>query len=142
MQDSGMRRLAIAVFILECLGFGAAVLVVPNVLVETINGADPIAYGWIRWAGADLIAMGIGALLILRKPGGPGIVRLMALVSSLGAAGSFIYSRIADEWDGALWFLIAVVAVNGAIAVALVMPQGTKSDPESDDTIDPLLSTI
>lgn len=135
-----MRRLAIAVFILECLGFGAAVLVIPNVLVETINGADPIAYGWIRWAGADLIAMGVGALLILRKPGGPGIVRLMALISSLGAAGSFLYARIADEWDGALWFLVVVIAVNAAVAVALVMPARSKGDPDVDEATDPLLT--
>ncbi len=126
-----MRGLALTVFILECLGFGGLVLVAPALLVETVNGADPIAYGWVRWAGANLIAMGVGGLLMLRKPGGPAIVRTMALVASLGTVGALVFSRVRDEWDGALWFLIVLVALNAAVALGVLLP-AKSSDPSSD----------
>ena len=128
-----MRRLAIGAFILECLAFGVGVLLYPAFLVETLNDAEPIAYGWVRWAGADLLAMGVGALLMLRK-GGAGIVRLMATISTVGAIVAFIWSAAADEWDGATWFLVAVIAVNALILFGLWAPERDTVDVTSSDT--------
>lgn len=94
----------------------------PALFVEVIAGGAEFAYGWVRWAGADLLAMGVGALAVQNLDGGRAILRRMALVSSVGAAAAFAYAMVADEYDGADWFAIAIIVLNLAIAALLVLP--------------------
>jgi hypothetical protein len=100
---------AIIVFV-----YGFSFLFVPGILLKLVGGS-PVEFGWLRWSGGVLIALGIGALMVSSKPEKQGIfvtsITLVTLFTGLG----MLYSWIMQEFSAATWF----VALSTCFALVL-----------------------
>ncbi len=104
-QDDNVKTLKVALIISAVISFvyGFGFLFVPGLLVSLSKG-NPVEFGWIRWPGGVIIALGIGALMVYSKPEKQGIfVTSMALATLFAGLGN-LYSWIMQEGSGAIWF--------------------------------------
>ncbi len=104
-QDDNVKILKVALIVSAVISFvyGFGFLFVPGLLVSLSKG-NPVEFGWLRWPGGIIIALGIGALMVYSKPEKQGIfVTSMALATLFGGLG-MLYSWIMQEASGATWF--------------------------------------
>jgi hypothetical protein len=104
-QDDNVKILKVALIVSAVTSFvyGFGFLFVPGLLVSLSKG-NPVEFGWIRWPGGVIIALGIGALMVYSKPEKQGIfVTSMALATLFAGLGN-LYSWIMQEASGATWF--------------------------------------
>ena len=102
--------------------FGLMVLIFPRFVWNVLGGAadtfDP-AYASTRFAGAVLIALAVGALLVLGRPEGQTtLVTVLALEKTLVAA-ALIVNLIVDEAPTAGWFEVLAMVGSAALAAYL-----------------------
>ena len=102
--------------------FGLLLLFFPRFLLDTIGGGADIfdrAFDLMRFSGGALVALAVGALLVLRKPAGQHtLVTVMAIEATLVAAA--IITNIAiDDTPTDLWFELVVAIVSAALAAYL-----------------------
>jgi hypothetical protein len=117
-QGATMLKVVLVIYAVVVLVYGLSFLFIPGKLVD-MAGGDPVAYGWLRWPGATLIALGIGALLVMRRPAKQGIfVMMLALGSSL-AGLAMLYSWIMTEYSGNTGFIAVPTVIVLALAVLL-----------------------
>ena len=106
-QNDDVKVLKFALIILAVIAFvyGFGFLFVPGILVK-LSGGNPVDFGWLRWSGGIIIALGIGALMVSSKPEKQGIfVTSMALATLFAGLGD-LYSCIMQEYSGATWFSV------------------------------------
>ena len=97
-------KFSLIVFAVISLVYGLGFLFVPGLLVS-LSGGNPVEFGWLRWPGGIIIALGIGCLMVSSKPEKQGIfVTTMALVTLFAGLG-ILYSWIMQEYSGATWFM-------------------------------------
>ena len=111
-----MLKVVLVIYAVVVLVYGLSFFFIPGVLTD-MAGGDPVDYGWLRWPGATLIALGIGALLVMRRPAKQGIfVTTLALGSSLSGL-AMLYSWIMTEYSGATWFIAVPTVIVLILAV-------------------------
>jgi len=93
-------------------------LIFPGTLV-TLSVGNPVEFGWLRWSGGIIIALGIGALMVFRKPEKQGIfVFIMALSTLLSGLG-MLCSWIMKEYTGSTMFIavptILLLVISGLL---------------------------
>lgn len=99
IKGSQLLRITLVIFIVIALLYGFVYLVIPQVEVKA-SGSDPVPSGWLRWSGGILIALGIGAVMVLRNPAGQGIfITTMALGTLL--CGLALLYTVLFEFTGA-----------------------------------------
>jgi len=105
-QSNNVTLLKVALVILAVASiiYGFGYLIVPGTLV-TLSGGNPVDLGWLRWSGGMLIALGIGALMLFRKPEKQGIFVFMSALSSLLSGLGLLWSWIAKEYSGSTIFI-------------------------------------
>ena len=97
-------KFTLIIFAVIALVYGFGFLFVPGLLVK-LSGGNPVEFGWLRWSGGIILALGIGCLMVSRKPEKQGIfVTSMALVTLFSGLG-ILYSWIMQEYSGATWFM-------------------------------------
>jgi len=99
--------------------FGLVLLFFPRFLLDTIGGGADIydrAFDLFRFSGGALVALAVGALMVLRKPEGQhSLVTVMAIEATLVAAA--IITNIAiDDTPTDLWFELLIAIVCAALA--------------------------
>ncbi len=122
----GTLNLALFAYMAVNLAYGIPMLVFPAFLWGTIAGAEGQALAALettRWGGGILVALAIGAFLLLAVPRGQRtFVTTLALHYSL-AAGGILLSILAgefDEVDGLRdWFPWVSLLVVAAVALYL-----------------------
>jgi len=62
-----LLKVTLVIFAILTFGYGIIYLFFPEIEINA-TGAEPIPPGWIRWIGSIFIALGIGAVMIYRKP--------------------------------------------------------------------------
>jgi len=67
-----LLRVALWVYLVDALVFGAVIFFAPGFTVETLGDAPGFDFWWVRWAGGLLLALALGAALVVRKPQGQG----------------------------------------------------------------------
>ena len=105
-QNDNVKGLKVILIIFAVMMFiyGFGFLFVPGILFNLIGG-NPVEFGWVRWAGGVLIALGIGSLMASGNPENQSIfVTSMALVVLFGGLG-MLYSWIMQEFSAAIWFI-------------------------------------
>jgi hypothetical protein len=108
-------KFALIVFAVILLVYGFGFLFVPGILVSLSKG-NPVEFGWLRWSGGVIIALGIGCLMVSSKPEKQGIfVTSMTLVSLFVGLGT-LYSLIMHEYSGATWFFALPTCLALAIS--------------------------
>jgi hypothetical protein len=72
----------------------------------TLSGANPVDFEWLRWPGGVIIALGIGALLVVRKPEKQNIFVFICALSTLLAGLGKLYCLIMKEYSGSTMFIV------------------------------------
>jgi uncharacterized membrane protein len=117
-RDARMLKVILVIYAVVSLVYGLGFLFVPGVLVD-MGGGNPVDFYEVRWSGGVIIALVIGALLVLRNPAKQGaMVTTLALASSLAGLAK-LYSVLAHEYSGATWF-VALPAIVLLIISALL----------------------
>jgi hypothetical protein len=127
-QNDGINklRLALKVFAFFYLFYGVGFMVIPGILVS-MSGEPDVHLGWIRWAGGPLLALGLGAIQVHRKPAGQDSFIITAILSSLLVGLGLLYSKIFDLSAVYTWFHMTPCVVNLALfALLLWARQGAK----------------
>jgi len=107
-------KVTLIIFAVILLVYGFGFLFVPGILLK-LAGGNPVEFGWLRWSGGVIIALGIGCLMVSSKPEKQGIfVTSMTLVSLFVGLG-MLYSWIMQEFSAATWF----VALSTCLALAI-----------------------
>lgn len=127
-QNNGLKKLRVVLvlFSVAYLFYGVSFLFFTSMLSEM--SGDPVRLGWIRWSGAPLFALGIGAVQAFRDPVKQGSFITIATVSALLIACALLYSRL-FEWTGAMheWFILIPFFINlGLFVLLLWARQGAK----------------
>ena len=108
-----LLKVVILIFAVVALVYGLCFLFVPDFLVNMSGGA-PVFHGWLRWAGGICVALGIGSLMVARKPKNQGIfittIALGTLLAGLALVFAWIYlEEGANAWFTALPALLLLV---------------------------------
>lgn len=101
-KNLGLLKIILVIFAIVVLVYGLCYFIIPDVLVK-ISGSEPVFHGWLRWSGGVLIALGIGAILVIRKPENQDIYVLTCAIGSLLSGIALVYAWITFE-EGNLWF--------------------------------------
>jgi hypothetical protein len=103
-DDVKVLKFALMIAAIVSLVYGLGYLFAPAMLAN-LTGGNPVDFGWLRWSGGVLIALGIGALMVFSKPEKQNIfVTIMALAHLLSGLG-LLYSWIMHEYSGTTWFI-------------------------------------
>ena len=117
-QGATMLKVVLVIYAIVVLVYGLGFLFIPGVLTD-IAGDNSVDASWLRWAGGVLVALGIGALLVLRNLAKQRVfVTTIALTCSL-AGLALLYSWIVKEYTGATWFMALPTIIILVLAVLL-----------------------
>ena len=104
-QDDNVKilKFTLIIFAVISLVYGFGFLFVHGLLVKLSEGT-PVDFGWLRWSGGVLLALGIGCLMVSSKPEKQGIfVTSMALATLFSGLG-MLYSWTMHEYSGTTLF--------------------------------------
>jgi hypothetical protein len=117
-KGATMLKVVLVIYAVVVLVYGLSFFFIPSVLAD-MSGSDTVPYSWMRWPGGVLIALGIGALVVMRKPAKQGVfVTTIALACSL-AGLALLYSWIMNEYSGATSFQAMPTIIILVLAVLL-----------------------
>ena len=110
-KDPKMLKVILIIFTVVVLIYGLGYLFIPDVFV-TLYGSEPIDLGWIRWSGGPLIALGIGAILVIRKPDKQGIFVTTIAIGTLITGLGLLYSLLTREYGGSILSIVIAIAIT------------------------------
>ena len=113
-----LLKIALIIFIVIVLVYGLCYFLIPGELVK-LSGSEPVFHGWLRWSGGVLIALGVGAILVLRKPEKQDPFVITIALGCLLTGLALIYAWITAEEDASIWFT-AVPAILTLLISALL----------------------
>ena len=113
-----LLKITLIIFIVVTLVYGLCYFLIPNALVE-FSGSEPVFHGWLRWSGGVLIALGIGAILVMRKPEKQDPFVISIALGSLLTGLALVYAWITTEDDVKIWFT-ALPAILTLVLSALL----------------------
>ena len=117
-NNTQILKIFLIFFALASLVYGFCYVFIPTTLVEISKG-PPVNPGWLRWAGGVLLSLGIGALMVFRKPKGQSIFVTTICLGSLFTGLALLYSWVTKEYGGATWFIAAPTILILVISVFL-----------------------
>ncbi len=106
-----LLRVVLVIFAVIAIVYGLGFLIVPGILV-TLSGANPVEFGWLRWPGGVILAVGIGALMVVGKPEKQGIFVTASALVTLFAGLGLLYSWIMNERSGSTMFIAIPTVLN------------------------------
>jgi hypothetical protein len=117
-NDVKLLRVALVVLAVVSIIYGLGFLIVPGIWVA-LSGGNPVEFGWLRWPGGIIIALGIGALQVFRKPEKQGIFVFMSALSTLLAGLGILYSWVMGEYSSSTTFIavptILLLVISGLL---------------------------
>jgi hypothetical protein len=105
-QSNNVAMLKVALVILAVVSiiYGIGYLIFPGTLLS-LSGGNPVDFAWLRWSGGIIIALGIGALMVFRKPEKQGIFVFTMALSTLLCFLGLLISWIMKEYSGSTMFI-------------------------------------
>ena len=117
-KNSQLLKISLVIYAAVCLVYGLGFMFLSDFLVK-LSGSDPVFHGWLRWSGGVLVALGIGAFLVYRKPEGQGIfVTTIALGSTLCCLSLFCAWATHEEGVN-VWFTALPAIILSIVAILL-----------------------
>lgn len=92
-NKNSLLKVALIIFVVVALVYGLIYVFIPQVLVKAA-GSDPVPSGWLRWSGAIIIALGIGAIMVIRKPANQGIFVTTLAIGTLFCGLALLYTLL------------------------------------------------
>jgi hypothetical protein len=109
-NNSALLKAALVIYAVIALIYGIGFLFVPGLWVH-VSDSGPVDYGWLRWPGGVIIALGIGALMVYRKPEKQGIFVFSIALASLLAGLGLLTSLILQENSGTMMFILVPIVL-------------------------------
>jgi len=107
-----LLKIALIIFAFLTIVYGLVYLFIPEIYVKS-TGSEPVPSAWIRWFGGILIALGIGAIMVFRKPSKQGIfVKLLAigtLLDGLIQLYSTFFESVSKIWFDLLPVIVILI---------------------------------
>ena len=100
-----LLKVVLVIFAVISIIYGLGYLIVPGKMI-TLSGANPVDFEWLRWPGGVIIALGIGALLVVRKPEKQNIFVFICALVTLLAGLAKLYCLIMKEYSGSIMFIV------------------------------------
>lgn len=111
-------RVALVILAVVSIIYGLGFLIVPGMLV-TLSGGNPIDLGWLRWSGGIITAIGVGTLMVFRRPEKQGIFVFTAALSMLLSGLGLLYSWIMKEYTTSTMFIavptVLLLVISGLL---------------------------
>ena len=102
-KKNQLLKITLVLFAITALGYGIIYLFFPEWEINS-SGSDPFPAGWIRFIGPVYIALGIGSIMVLRKPSKQGIVITMVCIGTFLQGLTLIYTVLFEyEGMGNIW---------------------------------------
>lgn len=111
-----LLKVALAIFAITTFVYGIGYLFFPAAVVD-LSGSDPVPSGWLRWPGATLIALSVGAIIVLVKPAMQHALVITFGLGTLFTGLTLLYSWFCD-YIGETWFTAVptiVLLINSAL---------------------------
>ncbi len=97
-----LLKIILVIFTVVALVYGLCYFIIPDALVK-LSGSEPVFHGWLRWSGGVLIALGVGTIMVFRKPEKQDPFVVTIALGSLLTGLALVYAWITAE-EGAIWF--------------------------------------
>jgi hypothetical protein len=119
-QSNNVALLKVVLVILAIVSiiYGIFYFFVPGVVVA-LSGGNPVDVAWLRWSGGVIIALGIGVLMVFRKPEKQGIFVFTMALSTLLCGLGLLWSWIMKEYTGSNMFIGVPTVIMLAISCLL-----------------------
>lgn len=98
-----LLKIVLVIFAVVVLIYGLCYFFIPAQLVK-LSGGEPVFHGWLRWSGGVLIALGVGAIIVMLKPERQDPFVLTIALGSLLSGLALVYAWITAEEGTAIWF--------------------------------------
>ena len=103
-KSFNLLKVALIIFAIVTIVYGLSYVFFPQAMVE-MSGGDPVHPSWLRWPGCVLITLGIGAILVLRKPAKQDIFIIVISLGTLLTGLALLYTLIFEmQAENAVWF--------------------------------------
>ena len=120
-------KLALILLAIMSLVYGIGFLFVPGIVASS-SGGNPVDFGWLRWSGGVIIALGIGALRVSSNPEKQGIFVTTSALATLLAGLGHLYSWMVHEYSGATWFIALPTIILLVLSCLLWWGRGQAKD--------------
>jgi hypothetical protein len=112
-QNDKIKMLKVILIIVAIIGliYGLGFAIVPRVWLN-LSGGSPVDFGWLRWPGGVLIALGIGTIMVFRKPEKQGIFVITIALATLLSGLGMLYCWIMKEYSGSTMFIAIPTGLN------------------------------
>ncbi|KPJ81408.1 MAG: hypothetical protein AMS17_19585 [Spirochaetes bacterium DG_61] len=106
-----LLKVVLIIFAIMAIVYGVGFFIVPGIWVN-LSGGNPVVFGWLRWPGGVIIALGIGALMVVRKPEKQGIFVFTSALGTLLAGLGLLYCWVMNEYSGSTMFIAVPTVIN------------------------------
>lgn len=113
-----LLKIALIIFAIVALVYGLCYFIIPDALVK-VSGSEPVFHGWLRWSGGVLIALGVGSILVLRKPEKQDPFVITVAIGSLLSGLALVFAWITAGEEANIWFT-ALPAILTLVMSALL----------------------
>lgn len=113
-----LLKIALIIFAIVALVYGLCYFIIPDALVK-LSGSEPVFHGWLRWSGGVLIALGVGTILVLRKPEKQDPFVITVAIGSLLSGLALVFAWITAGEEANIWFT-ALPAILTLVMSALL----------------------
>jgi uncharacterized protein YjeT (DUF2065 family) len=97
------------------LVYGLAFVLIPQTMVSMVGENDPVYSGFLQWPGGVLVAIGIGTLMVFRKPQNQRIfvitLAMVTLFASLALSYSLFYIDDKYLFNAIPVFLLLLISI-------------------------------
>lgn len=118
-KDSGLLKVALILFAIVAVGYGITLLFFTQGFIE-MSGSEAIDPTWIQWPGGVLIALGYGALRVLRNPVNQDIIVKVIAFATLFTGLALLYTLIFKiQPEDSTWFTAMPAIINLVMSALL-----------------------
>ncbi len=110
-EIGSLLKWTLRVYAIIGIVYGAIFLLIPGQYIA-FSGAEPVAFGWLRWPGGMLAGFAFGVLLLSRNPFKQGLfVTTTALIASMIGL-SLLYTMITGEYTMRFSSILVAATIN------------------------------
>ena len=116
-SNSTLLKTTLIIYAIVCFVYGLGYVFVPQTFVD-LSGGEPIPSAWLRWSGTILIALGIGAVIVSRKPEKQDPFIVTIALGALFTGIALLYALI-FELSGEFWFTAVPMIITLLLSALL-----------------------
>ena len=116
-DKSTLLKTTLIIYAIVCFVYGLGYVFVPQTFVDMSGGAA-VPSAWLRWSGGILIALGIGAILVNRKPEKQDPFVVTIALATLFTGLALLYALFFER-TGEFWFTAVPMIINLVLSALL-----------------------